>query len=234
MEQKGTYLLSKIFKKQQYMDDFLNGNLYMNCLGFFKKVEDAENTQFDSKEAIKSYLQPDDLQIVIKYRDQVINLDKKDLAGPLIIQNHGYNNLKIMCFYTPFIDYTDLEGSQKNLKITDKMKKDFGEHVILIKDFAEFYKRLETAVNIHNDINTCIYKKVDYFPDTFHGSFDDEEIPFKKHESFTFQKESRIVIRTEQHDENPLVLKLGDIRDICLSFTVEQFNEIELSIKEAP
>lgn len=234
MKKEGIHLISKIFKKKEFMEDFLDGKLYMNCLGFFKKVEDAENTQFDSREAIKSYLQPDDLKIVIKFGDQVINLDNKDLAGPLVIQDSEFNNLKIICFYSPFIDYTDLVGSQKNIQITDKMKKDFGEHVIMIQDFTEFSKRLETAIKFHNDISACMHKKVDYFPDTFHGSFDDKEIPFKKHEAFSFQKESRIVVRTMQHDENPFVLNLGDLRDICLPFTVEQFNEIELDLKKAP
>lgn len=234
MEQKGTYFLSKIFKEKQFMDDFLDGNLYMNCLGFFKKVEDAENTQFDSKEAIKSYLQPDDLKIEIKFGDQIINLDKKDLAGPLIIQDQEFNNLKIMCFYSPYIDYSDLEGSKERLKITDKMRKDFGEHVILIQNFNEFIKRLEIAISIHSEISAWMYKKIDYFSDTFHGSFDDKDIPFKKHEALSFQQESRIVVRTEQHDEKPFVLKIGDIRDICLPFTVKQFNEIELKIKKAP
>lgn len=234
MEPKGIYLLSKIFKEKRYMDDFLDGNLYMNCLGFFKKVEVTENTQFDSKEAIKSYLQPDDLKIEIKFGDQIINLDKKDLAGPLIIQDHEFNNLKIICFYSPFIDYSDLVGSQKKLKITDKMKKDFGEHVIVIKDFTAFSNRLENAVKNNRNINTCIHQTVDYFPDSFHGVFNDEEIPFKKHDAFSFQQESRIVVRTEQHDEEPLILNIGDLRDICLSFTVEQFNQIELNLKKAP
>ena len=43
-----------------------------------------------TEEAIKSYLQPDDLEIVIKIGDQVIHLDNKDLAGPLIIQKNEY------------------------------------------------------------------------------------------------------------------------------------------------
>lgn len=234
MEQEGIYLLSKIFKKKEYMEDFLDGKLYMNCLGFFKKVEDPLNTQFDSKEAIKSYLQPDDLKIEIKFGDQVILLDKKDLAGPLIIQKNEYNNLKIICFYSPFINYSDLRESEEKLKITSKMENDFGEHVIVIKDFTEFSKRLENAVEDHKDINACRHTKVDYFSDMFHGSFNDDEIPFKKHESFSFQKEYRIVVRTKQHDEKPLVLNLGNLRDICLPFTVKQFNEIELKVKKAP
>lgn len=234
MEKKGIHLLSKIFQKKEYMNDFLDGKLYMNCLGFFKKVEDTESKKFDSKEAVRSYLQPDDLKIVIEYEDIIINLDNKDLAGPLIIQDNEYNNLKIICFYSPFIDYSNLVDSQKNLKITNKMKNDFGEHVILIRDFIEFSQRLEAAIKINENISTFTYKKVDYFPDTFHGSFDAEDIPFKKHEEFSFQKEFRIVARTIQHDENPFILNLGDLRDICLPCTVEQFNEIEVKIKKAP
>ena len=234
MKKNGMHFLSKIFKKKEYMDDFLDGNLYMNCLGFFKNVEDSKNTQFDSKEAIKSYLQPDDLQIVIKFKDQIIHLDNNDLAGPLIIQNNGYNNLKIICFYSPFISYSDLSQSKEELKITEKMKEDFGEYAIVITNFTEFSNRLEIAIKNHKDIKACRHTKVDYFSDDFHGSFNDDEIPFKKHGAFSFQKEYRIVVRTEQHDENPLILNVGDIRDICLPFTIEQFNEIELKIKEEP
>lgn len=234
MQDNGINFLAKIFRKKEYMGDFLDGNLYMNCLGFFKNVEDADNTQFDSKEAIQSYLQPHDVLIEIKYGDQIIKLEEKDLVGPVIIQNNGYNNLKIICFYSPYVDYTDLEGSIEKLKITEKMKNDFGDHVILITSFTEFSSRLETAIKNHDEIETCKHTKVDYFPHVFHGEFNDEEIPFKKHEAFSFQKEYRIVARTMQHDENPLILNVGDIRDICLSFTVEQFNEIELMIKKVP
>ncbi|NNG99676.1 hypothetical protein [Acinetobacter sp. ANC 5414] len=234
MQEKGMNFLAKVFKKKQYMEEFLDGKLYMNCLGYFKNVEDAKNTQYDSKEGIKSYLQPHDVEMEIKFGDQVIKLDVRNLAAPVIIQNNGYNNLKIICFYSPYIDYSDLKASKEDIKITDKMKNDFGDHVIIITNYEEFSKRLQAALDISEDIEFCGHKKVDYFPHNFHGSFEDHEIPFKKHEDFSFQKEYRVIARTKQHDEQPLVINIGDLRDICLPFTVDQFNDIELNIKKIP
>lgn len=56
-------------------------------------------------------------------------------------------------------------------------------------------------------------------------------MPFKKHEDFKYQQEFRIVLETVEHDDKPFTLQVGDIRDICRRFTVEEFNRVEIKLE---
>lgn len=231
MSNEGINILAKIFKKEEYVEDFLGGNLYMNCLGFFKKVEANSSKQFDSKEAIKSYLQPHGVKLELKFNDTSIFLTEDNLTAPLMIQHSIFNNLKIICFYTFFFNFNDFNQSIEELKISQEIINDFGNDIILITDTKEFINRVKNAINKSNQIIRHEGRKVDYFPASFHGDFSDNDVPFKKHEDFKYQQEFRIVLETVEHDDKPFTLQVGDIRDICRRFTVEEFNRVEIKLE---
>lgn len=231
-DKKSINLLAKIFRSEKFMNDFLDGNLYMNCLGYFKKIEEKEdfNTVKDTMEGIISHLQPEHVKITITGPSgEKIDIDPSDLAGPVSIQENYYNNLKICCFYSPNIVMEDLDNSIKKSKITEEMKKDFGEHVVLVHNFNEFIKRIESQVN-HDDILGIQFRKVNYYEPDFHGDFDRELVPFNKQKRFEFQKESRLVVKTKSHNDEHFILNIGDIRDLAVVLKVEDFNRLEFKI----
>ncbi|MCB8769400.1 hypothetical protein [Acinetobacter soli] len=230
---KSINLLAKVFRSEEFMNDFLDGKIYMNCLGYFKKIEEQEvfNTVKDTMEGVISHLLPEHVEITITDPSgEKINIDSKDLAGPVFIQENYYNNLKICCFYSPKINKDDLDNSVLESRITDEMKNDFGEHVVLIYKFNEFIQRIKSLIK-HDDILGIQFKKVNYYAPDFHGDFARESIPFNKQKRFEFQKESRLVVKTKSHNDKPLILDIGDIRDLAVVFKVEDFNRLDFKIK---
>lgn len=228
--------LAKIFKEKEYLEDFLDGKLYMNCLGFFKKVEGSSSNQFDNKEAIKSYLQPNGVKLELIFNDKSISLNEANLSAPILLQYSIFNNLKIICFYTFSGESNDFNQGAKDAKISPKIVNDFGNDLVLITNTGEFINRVKKALNKREEIIRYEGRKVDYFPEDFHGDFADKDIPFKKHIDFIYQNEFRIVLETIDHDDNPLILQVGDLRDICRCYSVEEFNNAnyKLPSKIAP
>src|SRR5262245_4101784 len=84
----------KFFEKLQYAEDFLAGRLWMNDLGFFKRLEDASG-RADRFEAPSSWYQPE--QVEMRFGDLCI--PSADLAGPVSIQFNSHDNTNLFCLY---------------------------------------------------------------------------------------------------------------------------------------
>lgn len=223
------HLFAKMFSNPKYMNDFLDGKIYMSSLGYFKNLEMEQKTKADKLEGISSYLQSKDLIVEIGFNGITRRLT--DLVGPVTIENHGYRCLKVFCMYSPEIDSDHVDRDAKNIKPSQKMIDDFGEDLVWVYDVREFQKRLEMALSETGVVRRYVGQHVEYYKDEFHGTFSDNEIPFKKHELFGFQKEFRIVLKTDDETTDAFVIDIGDIRDICQQFKAHEFNENEFEIK---
>lgn len=68
---------------------------------------------------------------------------------------------------------------------------------------------------------------VDYYnPDTFSGTFNDEEAVFKKRNEYSHQKEYRFAFDTGVTGKEPLLLDIGDISDITMQCDVADINKL--------
>ena len=76
----------KFFKDESHADQFLKGQLYLNRLSYFRKIESADDGRLDATEAVTMWWQPDDL--IIKFSGPncpEIEITKADLAGPVSV-----------------------------------------------------------------------------------------------------------------------------------------------------
>ena len=53
---KKIHLLAKIFKEKKYLNDFINGKLYMNSISYFKNYElENDKVRYDGNESLTGY-----------------------------------------------------------------------------------------------------------------------------------------------------------------------------------
>jgi hypothetical protein len=222
-------LLVKIFSKQEHINEFLDGNLYISSLKKFVEMQ-GNNTQADLLEGITGQYQPHDIIITIKQSELGINhtIPPEDYSAPIYTSSNGdLGKLKALCFFSPLIKMNNFENIKDDIRITDKMRKDFGEDVVLIHKPQEFINRvLETA---KKEKISCKTKHINYFPESETIDFDSQNFGFNKRQLFDFQKEFRIMFSTTESN-NHMRLNIGDIRNLCVVLNVDQFNE-ELEFK---
>lgn len=228
MNQGGSIqILTKIFQKKEYLEDFLDGNLYINCLGYFQDIESKNltETQADTLEGVVAQFQPKDFQLTISVPEIGIShtIPTEDYAAPSYLKSPYLFNLKCLCFYAPVIKLADLDTVKEQLTISKKMEEDFGSLLALFHNPQEFLNRVKDAVIA----NKYGYKsrRVSYFSPMDNFQANDDSMGFDKLDKFSFQKEFRILIETQEHEPTPLRLRIGSIRDICVPMTVDKFNK---------
>ncbi|MFC1507836.1 hypothetical protein ACFL5R_01190 [Pseudomonadota bacterium] len=221
---KTIFFLVKIFDDKKYATDFVSGKLFANRLSYFRKLEEAEGAnRGDRHEGVVSWLQPDQVQIVINGRTLT------DLAGPVSIKKNWHDHLNVFCIYAAHsgdfksITHENLADFKKQLEIPDDCLK-LGKHAVLVTNFTQFIERVKSAVQENNyGLNAGL---VDYYnSETFSGNFTEEEAVFKKRDEYEHQKEYRFVIDSGIEGKNPIFLDIGDISDITMHCNVADVNK---------
>ena len=96
------YLLIKIFDKEEHADALIErGELFCRTLGDFKRIED-DAARGDAYEGVTDWHQPNKITLTLTFIDKdgiekTIPIEK--LAGPLVVQNSGYDRLNLYCMY---------------------------------------------------------------------------------------------------------------------------------------
>lgn len=225
------FFLVKIFKTEGYAEDFIKGKLHANRLSYFRKIEEVENSnRGDEHEGVISCWQPNQSRFEINGR--VLT----DLAGPVSVKMNWQDNLNIFCIYAAhsgdFEEITEknLDAFKKQLEIPDECQK-LGEHAVFITSFTKFVDRVKSTVKTKNYRLSA--GLVEYYdPETFNGSFSEDESVFRKHFRYNHQKEYRFVFDTGLEGTNALNLEIGDISDITMRCKVSKINELlEIKLK---
>ena len=215
--------LVKFFERREYANDFLSGRLYANRLSYFKNIEGAGDTnRGDKYEGTVVWGQPGRIQIKINEHDI-----SNDLAGPASMSLHRLEHFNVLCFYAGYIrNYNSqlTEAEIKNQLIIPRQCDKFGQYAVVIKDGAEFFKRVKQATNARDYREAHGIVKY-YDPDTFHGNFPGISGAFRKQERFSYEQEYRIVIETGIAGTWPLVLDIGDISDITMPSSIQEINQ---------
>ncbi|BFU78847.1 hypothetical protein ALC152_20620 [Arcobacter sp. 15-2] len=205
------YLL-KIFKEEKYLNDFLNGKLYMNTLKYFKEDERLDIARLDRCETIVENFKPNYLQI------ETFVVPKDELCMMTKVTKK-YDLCNIFCMLSIWKEYEEEKIS------LDEKNKEFGNYCIVITNFTEFLKRIDNATNLKN-IEKSDYSKIDYIDKNKKNKIKENMIPFTKFDNFSYQREFRIAINTKRNVNKPFILDIGDLRDIAVATTYDKIEII--------
>ena len=219
--------LVKFFSKKKHACDFMQGKVYANRLSYFKDIEGRDNSgRADRHEGVIGWFQPNQGRFTINEMDIT-----GDLAGPIEMQREWLNYRNLFCVHaahTGDIDMGNLsdhniEGLRQQLKLSEDCLK-LGRFAVVIKNIPEFMIRIESAVERNGyRLSRGLVKYYD--PDAFHGTFSDWESVFRKREEYSYQQEYRFIIDTLVLGDWPIVVEMGDIRDITSCFCASKINE---------
>lgn len=243
-------LLVKVFDKEEYADAFINkGEIYCQTLKSFKEIEDS-GVRGDMYEAASSWHQPDQISLVITYKDDA-GVDKSfpisDLSGPVITQLDRYNNLNLYCMYAVKIpDFTEHYETEEERdaaarRINSMLKEkttlndeilSLGEYAVVIYRVNDFIDKFENAANKRK--YQYHHASVRYFePDNFSGNFNDLVAVFRKRNIYEYQSEYRFAFATEEPIGAKL-LHLGSLEGMAVKIPTRSINsELRLEVTQS-
>ena len=221
-----TYFLVKFFDNEVYARDFVNGRVYANTLATFKALEGIDDSgRADRHEGTIAWLQPGHGRLEINGMDIT-----DDLAGPTQLQKSWLDYLHVFCLHAAHSGSLDLakvsnvniEELRRQLIIPDECRA-LGKHAVVVKDVPEFVRRMEAAAQRKGYRTTRGLVRY-YDPESFHGNFRDVESIFHKQDRHSYQREFRFVIDRGLVSASPLILEIGDLRDITQRFDSAELN----------
>jgi hypothetical protein len=217
----------KVCGKEEHRDGFLDGNLFMNPLGFFRQYEEDEAANIgDRHEATVTLLQPG--QFTMTINDYTIPAE--DFAEASVIQYNGYNTLNLLCLYAVH-ERGHSFGSEENFEsfVEAQMLKPevdgLGDYAAVVVNTKAFQERVFQA--IRREGFKAMASLVDYYdPTTFNGTFDADRAVFNKRDTYSHQREYRVALDRGVEGETPYSLEVGSLRDICVGCHTSEVNEL--------
>lgn len=180
---------------EKFVEDFLNGNLYLNTCAYFSQLDQSDVVRSDPHDGAM-------------HAKQVLEFAIQDSAGnwipicgvqnPITFRSDKTSNLNILCFYT-LTDRPEDGFDQRNL--------DFGNVAIFISNLPEFIQRVRRSAAVSNW--TVAHGPVEYIERKTH---DGPMGPLRKFQDYSYQREFRFVFITNKRA--PARLEVGNLRDI--------------------
>ncbi len=214
----------KFFAEERYADRFLAGELYLNTLGYFKKIENEalRDGRFDSSEGVSMWFQPEGTIIKLNAPGiDPVEITSKDLAAPTSMSPTFNDYIHVFCLYAVTIsNFEVLDGKirgkteelQRDLTIDERCFQ-FGQHAVVINPIL-FRNRIREVLKSQHRLFKD--KFVTYYDDsTFHGSIPGIESPFRKQMRFSYQREYRVCVYPVVKVDAPISVKIGDISGFC-------------------
>jgi hypothetical protein len=214
MNESTKILLAKL-TKEPYVESFLDGNLFLNCATYFKKLENTDVVRADCDEGIDWAIQAKEVSIQGPDGEWI---PIGGLIGPLMHYTDESAKFHMFCMYM----FTDDEA-----EVFDYRNLDFGERFVFVFNPAEFFRRIQEALSKLD--YTCKFGPVKYVDrNTYHGPMG----PFAKFSEYAYQKEFRLVVRSEQnHINEPLIVQVGSLRDICWAGHTSEIAQIAADLR---
>ena len=222
------YILMKFTSKLEYQQNFLDGKLFCNELDWFAKCENlGQGDPNEGSSLVENIRNPNYQSLNLKLINGDVFIVQSDYSkNPESYKRstiYNYSSaenrkVKIICFYTSFINYKNYTIHNFPQNITTM----FGNYGVLILDRIEFFNRLSNAFKSKPEYNPAIMGFVNYV-DLQPGI--NEWNPFKKEAAiFGYQNEFRIAFKSDC--PGPITLDLGSIRDIAIPLLAKDVNEI--------
>lgn len=216
------YELYKILDKR-FAEDLLNGNLYMNTLDYFRKVE-GNSAQGDPIEGVCGTIRKNQLRQMGFHYDPVL-VEQMGEKVILLSDNYGFGN--IFCLYRLQID-----DDRKLIYKPDEKLRNFNDKevetkvVIRIKDTGTFLHRVDIALQKALEENTIeygIYGGVEYKSAWLNADGPGERSSFHKEPSYAYQKEWRLCLLRYVWGKDAFSLPVGDLHDIAEEISLDTF-----------
>lgn len=209
MLNKSLFILVK-FGQKEYMRELMKkGIMHLKPIKEFRKIEHSEIG--DSQEGLSHYFAAKDLQMTY---------GGKSIPGVTRIKINMNANPHLFCLYGFFNKHVMGEDGA----LIDKRNYSFGESAVVIKDVAEFIRRVREFAAFSG--YGCQAQPIDYSnSDAFIGEYG----PFKKLEKFNYQNEYRFAFMGVEHTV-PFNIEIGSIEDISEIIDSEKL-ESQISIK---
>jgi hypothetical protein len=205
------------FGSQHDINDlYENGTIYMNTVQYFRDREDAE-LRGDKYEGVSE---------LINYPRGIFEIPSINFKGNYlnIHLRKGYertlgNIYSLYCISSFTID------NPFDFTIDERVR-GFGTHCLMILDNVSFLNRIEEALQKSN------YKYHHNFIE-YYDRYEKNGIidVFDKQNTFAYQKEFRIYVESVSNE--PLVLKVGSLKDIAQVITVEEVMAFKLVQEKA-
>ncbi len=197
------------------MEDFIyKGALFFRRLSYFRTIEDSQRG--DLHEGIS--FSCSHMNTNLKMEVSTSSGEKfvfKDFCSPVIgINNLTYNPLVYCMFGVKDEDITNTFTF-----IPNECHK-FGNYAVIIRDPKEFIKRLENTLGTQNGVIKYTFVKY-VSKEDYSGPMG----PFFKYDSFSHQKEFRIIYETMCNDKrDSLNLNIGNIENIASIASVDRIS----------
>ena len=225
MTRRTIFSLMKIVPTVERAEQLLDGQFYCNTVSFMRKhFDEYEGTvPISGTLQINNYVFPEE-----------------DMVEAPILLPDPVSDLNVFCMFcwaSPsagagkvLVDPVSQLGSLRNLVDT------FGEHVVVVKNVTEFFRRADKAVESRcNGVRQYVRGIVDYvelntretLPSTLPALM---KIALRKRKRFANEKEYRFVYLTGREPARPFILNIGDIRDIAFRMrTQDVYDQAEIN-----
>lgn len=195
------------------VNDFLDGNLYLNTNKFFGEIDGSDAVRFDPFDGIDQSLQVKEISIAAPGDDWT---PIGGIINPVVFRSRESEKLTVLCMYT-LSDQRDQVFDTRNLA--------FGETAVFIGNLIEFLRRMKVAATALD--KQAFHGPVGYVDKrTHHGHMG----PFRKFADHSYQNEFRVVLTNGTG--HPCSLSIGDIRDIAIRGPSRDIPKLQQSATE--
>lgn len=184
------------FGKPEDLEELRRGKLYLNNLGYFKKLE-ADDPRYDDWESADSVFAPGTIQL--QTDDKSIVIPPDSFASHLRYYSDHTSVLHVFCMYAVLESKADALFKCRDFG--------FGESWVLFHSADEFLRRVRLAAEARELSFKC--QLVEYLDES---SFSGSMGPFRKRQKFCSESEARIVLGPG--GPGPLRLEVGDLSDL--------------------
>lgn len=197
----------------EYLEHLLDGNLYMNGPAFFRQCDKSDTVRSDEDEGLQSCIQFEKLEVEEDGAWLPISA-----ISPALLRTNNSASFNMFCMYG-----ISLENDAR----LDARCLAFGDTFVVITDPDEFTRRVGKAANKIQ--KAAVIRPVEYVNcASYHGDMG----PFRKFSGFHYQQEIRLVMYDVGNE--PFILAIGDIRDICLHGRSDEFNKRLIRVTAKP
>ncbi|MEQ9886204.1 hypothetical protein [Pectobacterium zantedeschiae] len=235
--QQGVGFFVKIFSSEEYRNEFIKGNLYMNPLKYFIDLEEEHSGNIgDKHEALSAWLQPSGMRMIFKFGDQEFEIPSSDIAAPIAIKRTHFDSVNVLCLMALHSHDISLDGRISAEQV--ELLKDYfavpedvvnlGEYAVVIPNTGLFLEKVQAASQHlvdNGEASEMIAKTVKYYDQSQTLSLtNEEEAIFHKQKSYEHQKEFRISLDRGKGEVSPYVLKVGDLTGVAHPIMTRDIN----------
>lgn len=224
----------KVCGAEEFREAFLDGRLYMNTLGYFRRYEEGTAANIaDRHEGTISLMQPGQFSMTFTREDLPgwsHTIPEEDLAGPSVIQYNKHDLLNVFCVYAvherghTFASDDDFERFVEAQMMKPEVD-DLGAYAAVVVDTKAFQERVFHAIQAKGF--KAVAALVEYYdPSTFHGTFDDSQAVLKKRGEYSHQREYRFALDRGVEVEGAYTLDVGSLRDIAVGCKTSEVNDL--------